>query len=387
MHASLRLPVSLACLLFASLGAACGGLTLKPISSSVQRPSNVAAFFAIEDGGEPITGLTESNFAVEEDGVVLDRNETRLTLLDPSSVALHHTVILVDLSGARDERQRELTSRGVAHLVDKLRPFQAVTILGFDGSSRLHPLGEFSKSADAQTPELGPIVNFRSSDESRNLNGAIVEGLRQLDARLMRLKRPVRVGNLVVFTLGDDLAGRVPEEELGKALDETPHQVYAIGVEGRDTRQLDAIGKDGVQRSQNASAVPIAFEELGSKLRRAADKYYLVQYCSPARSGVRQVRFTVRTEDREGKGLSGSVDLELDATGFSGGCNPKAPPSFVRGLSEPGTFAARQAELDAQQKQSAPPSSAPEQAPSSSSGDPDESGPIVAPPASGNYAE
>jgi hypothetical protein len=384
----------LAGLLLASLGAACGGLTLTPVSSSVQRPSNVAVFLAVEDGNEPITGLTESNFAVEEDGVALDRSETRLTLLDPSSVSLHHTVVLVDLSGARDERQRELTSRGVAHLVDKLRPHQAVTVLGFDGSARLHALGEFPKSADAKTPELTALLNFRSQDESRNLNGAVVEGLRQLDARLMRLKRPVRVGNLVVFTFGDDLAGRVPEEDLWRVLDDTPHQIYAIGVEGRDARQLDAIGKNGVQRSQDASAVPIAFEELGSRLRRAAGKYYLVQYCSPARSGVRQVRFTVRAEDREGKDLSGSVDLELDAAGFSGGCNPKATPSFVKGLAEPGTFAARQAELESKQKGSgagdAPAHSAtstPEGPATESGAEPDEGGGIVAPPASGNYAE
>src|SRR5690554_1806653 len=233
---------TLVALCAAWLVSACGGVQLEHVHSSVQRPSNVAIYVSVEDGGEPVTDLRAEDFSVREDGVLLEPNETRLTLLDRDAVALHHTVVLVDLSGAAQgtDPQRSAIRKGVQNLVAKLRPTQGVTVLGFDGSPRLHPLGEFSRAADAPRPELETIERFKARDESRNLNGAVIEGLRQLDSRLMRVKRPVRVGTLIVFSQGDDLAGRVTEQALLDALAETSHQVYAVGIGGREARQLDA---------------------------------------------------------------------------------------------------------------------------------------------------
>lgn len=386
MHA-LRRPLAAAALLLTTLCLACGGVTLRPIGSSVQRPSNVAVYLEVENDGEPVTGLTTSNFAVAEDGVLLDPSETRLSLLDPAAAAQRHALVLVDLGGEFDERSRESLRRGVALLLAALRPSQSVTVLGFDGSARLHPLGEFPRSADEAQPDLATLQRFRSKDESRNLNGAVLEALRQLDARLKHVQRPVRVGTLVVFTQGDDLAGRAPEAELNEALEKTPHQIYAIGVEGRESRQLAVLGKDGVQRSQDASTLPLAFEELGMRLRKAVGKFYLLQYCSPARSGVRRVTFTVDYEDEEGKDHRGSLDLEFDATGFSGGCNPKATPSFAKPLAEPGQLRAEGTDASPKAAPEPPsPATDSEAPPSDAEAEGDDDG-IVAPPPSGNYAD
>ncbi len=331
------------------LTSACGGVQLEHVHSSVQRPSNVAVYVSVENGGEPVTDLRAADFSVREDGVLLEPSETRLTLLDRDAVALHHTVVLVDLSGATQgpDPQRSALRKGVQNLVAKLRSTQGVTVLGFDGSPRLHPLGEFARGPAGPRPELDTIERFKAQDESRNLNGAVIEGLRQLDSRLMRVKRPVRVGTLIVFSQGDDLAGRVTEETLLDALAETPHRLYAVGVGGREARQLDAIGRQGVERSQDARSLPIAFEELASRLKKTWSKYYLVQYCSPARTGIRQVRFEVRHEDEEGSASTASLEYEFDATGFRGGCDPKARPAFVTPLSAPGELEAKRAEAEA----------------------------------------
>lgn len=364
-----------------ALFTACGGVSLKPVHSSVQPPSNVAVYVAVDDGEEPVTGLLPSNFHVEENGVRLDPSETRLSLLDANAVAYHHTLVLVDLSGDLDDEERKSIARGASHLVEKLRPTQGVTVLGFDGTRRLHPLGEFPRHAQARAPELRSIQRFRSRDESRNLNGAVVEGLRQLDVRLRQSQKPVRVGTLVVFTRGDDLAGHVSEQELDEALDATSHELYALGIEGRESRQLSRIGRTGVRSSQSHSSLAVAFEDLALHLKKAAGKYYLVQYCSPARSGVRQVRIAVEYENSEGSDASGHLDLEFDADAFRGGCDPKARPRFATRLSEPGALQAKRAQTETKGSTSSSSGDSPPPA-----GDGGEAT-IVAPPSSGNYAD
>lgn len=370
-------------LVLALCAAACGGVSLKPVHSSVQPPSNVAVYVAVDNGGEPVTGLLPSNFHVEENGVRLDPSETRLTLLDQKTVAYHHTLVLVDLSGDLDDEERASIARGASHLVEKLQPAQGVTVLGFDGTSRLHPLGEFPRNPQARAPELRSILRFRSRDESRNLNGAVIEGLRQLDVRLRQSQKPVRVGTLVVFTRGDDLAGHVSEQELDEALDATSHELYALGIEGRESRQLARIGRTGVRRSQNSSSLAVAFEDLAQHLKKAAGKYYLVQYCSPARSGIRQVRIAVEYEDSEGSDASGHLDLEFDADAFRGGCDPKARPRFATRLSEPGVLEAKRAQAEPKGRRSSSSGDSPPAAGDGSEGD----ATIVAPPSSDNYAD
>ncbi len=357
-----------------------GGVQVRPLNSSVQKPSNVALYVAVENDQQPVGGLEAKNFQIYEDGVLVDADHSKLTLLDRDQVSLHHTVVLVDLSGKPDESTKRGIAKGVSHLVEKLLPTQGVTVLAFDGRPKLHPMGEFARSKDAPIPELPAIEAFQSQDESRNLNGAIVEGLEQLDARLMRQKKPVRVGTLVVFTRGDDLAGRVSADTVADALKETPHDVYAIGVESPEARQIEEIGRKGVKKSADVAGIPVAFEDMGITLKKAWSKYYLVQYCSPGRSGVRRLRLEVQHDGEEGKVDKGAVELEFDATGFAGGCDPNVRPAFAKSLAEPGTLGRDPEPAAKETKGKHGDAGAPSEEPSADGG-----GEIVGPPSSGDY--
>jgi hypothetical protein len=359
------------------------GVEVRSVNSSVQKPSNVAIYVAVEDENLPVGGLEAKNFQIYEDDVPVDATHSKLTLLNRDDVAVHHAVVLIDLSGSPDEATRTSIAKGASHLVEKLRQDQGVTVLGFDGSPKLHPLGEFPRSSDTTVPEVKGISTFHSADESRNLNGAIVQGLDQLDARLMRQKKPVRVGTLVVFTRGDDLAGRVAADAVWEKLRSTPHEIYGIGIDSPDAHQLDDMARNGVKKSANVSEAPIAFENMAMLLEQAAAKFYLVQYCSPGRSGIRHVRVEVQHDGKEGQVAKGSLDLELDATGFSGGCDPEARPSFAKSLSEPGTLGREpEPEPTAEKKPSGTTSSeASEPTGADASGGEE----IVAPPSSSDY--
>ncbi len=241
-----------------------------------------------------------------------------------------------------DATHHDALARAASGFVTNVRRTQDVTVYAFDGSPEIHLAGEFPRTAAGdETPALDVVsglASYASHDPSRDLRGAILSALDQLDVRLMQVKKPVRVGTLVVFTEGPDLAGRVSAEKLDDALEKTAHQVFAVGVgEDKGDFNLKSIGRAGVIRAPSADALGPTLSDAGMKVATNYDKYYLVAYCSPARAGTRALRVEVQTTDKEGNALKGSVEGEFDATGFGPGCNPKATPRFAvkAGSTEP----------------------------------------------------
>ena len=148
----------------------------------------------------------------------------------------------------------------------------------------------------------------------------------------------MRIGALVVRARGPDQAGRTTGEELSKKLDASGYDVIAVGIGEGELPWLDEIGRFAVVRALTPSTVGVALEEAGAKALQARDRYYLVSYCSPSRAGKRWARIDVNFTTAGGAQRTGSVEHEFDATGFTAGCNAKAPPSF----------AVAQAEIDKQ---------------------------------------
>jgi hypothetical protein len=218
--------------------------------------------------------------------------------------------------------------------VQNVRSEQDVTVFGFDGGEKLFPLGEYPRSASDS--EVTLTRELTQSDPSRNLNGAIPKAVQELDARLMRVKRPVRVGTLVVFTQGPDVAGRKTLEALQDELDSVQHDRFAIGLQSEDTYYLESIGDDGTVLAQNEDEYGVAFQEAAAKVGNALRRHYLVQYCSPARAGVRTLRLEVRHISKEGEERSGDLALDFDASRFGPGCDPKSTPKFAVSAKGPG---------------------------------------------------
>lgn len=272
-----------------------GGLDVESVASSAAPPSNVAVYLAVSDGKEPVTDLTEQSFHLYENEQPLDGDEVKLTLLDRDVAVLHRVVLLVDVSTAKDDNSRRQLARGAAGFVAAVREHQAVTVFAFDGSPELKLIGEYPKGNATTPEELTALSSYQSKDPSRNLNGAILKGLSELDARLMTEKKPVRVGTLVVFATGPDLAGRTSGEALSQALDNTHHQVVAVAI-GDETTQdnLAVIGRNGVAHSPSVAMAGIGLDEAAAKVNALYGRYYLVSYCScgarrqapPARGGA-----------------------------------------------------------------------------------------------------
>jgi hypothetical protein len=323
-----RLRLSLLALLWPC--AACSLINrvqVEPVAASFQKPSNVAAYVSVTDGDEPVTELQPEAFQIYENEQLLSSEDTHQTLLAKDLAAYHHTVLLVDMSG--QQNADDSLARAVGSFVETVRRTQPVSVFVFDGSPSLRFVADFSKSADGAAADVHALSKMGSSDASRNLNGAVLSGLKELDARLAQQHRTVKVGTLVVFTRGPDLAGRVTEADAEKALDDTHDNVIALGIADLAGHALSEIGKSGTVRAQSADSVGIGFEEAATKARDMYDKYYLVAYCSPARGGTRRLKVVVRYRDVNGNEKHGSFSQDFDASGFGPGCNPDSVPRFV----------------------------------------------------------
>jgi hypothetical protein len=337
-----------------------GGVHVDTLDVSAQKPSNVALYVSVTDHGEPVTELSASNFTIYEDGQELSPRLIERTLLPRESVTGERVLLLVDVSQNPSPAQRANYEEAIEAFVRKLTPTLAVSVRAFDGGPGLKPVGDYARGS--QNPSAAGVKKLTSRDASRDLNGAVLAGLAELD-RSEADRKPIHLGTLVVFSRGPDLAGRTERSKLDDGLDVTKHDVIGVGI-GEDTPYL-GFARGGVIHAQNADTLPIAFEEAGARVAATHAKYYLVAYCSPARAGRRSVRLEVTHENEKGEAHTGSTEYELDASGFGPGCRARTPPRFEH----------------ATENEERTPSARVNQAPVA---DPDA---VVPPPSSGDYAK
>jgi len=305
-----------------------GGVKLTPIKTGFGKPSNVAVYFRVEDGKEPIGGLTADSFHIYEDDGLVSQFESKQTIINPEVAASHYTLLLVDLSGSVAESGAMQTLIDAANtFVDRVEKQHKVAVYGFDGAEGLHPIAPFTSAGGAKGG-LKALGSYKPQDPSTNLNGAIVKGLAELDDGLAHAEHPMRFGTLVIFSDGTDRAHRVPEEDMYKAIDGTKHDVFAIGLGPElSEAQLKKVGKAGTARADNKEDVVKAFDAIAQRIEARTKSYYLLSYCSPSRAGKHKVKIEAVVKNDKGE-KKGSLVQDFDAQGFAQGCDPKTPPSF-----------------------------------------------------------
>ncbi|HVU02321.1 MAG TPA: hypothetical protein VHE30_11245 [Polyangiaceae bacterium] len=320
LFASLLMP---GCMLF-------GGVRVEPVATSVQKPSNVAVYMAVSQGQEPALGLSEQSFQVSEDGQPLTAEQSRQVLLPRDMVAVHRALLLVDMSGPIAEGDtRKTIAMAVARFVTKAHQTQPVSVFAFDGGAQIRSIGEFPEGND-EIAEIPALESYTSQDTSSNLNGAVIEAIAQLDARLMTAQKPIRVGTLVVFARGPDLAGRVTEGKMREALSDSKDLVLAISSKDAPGFRASSIEKDGAFEAESMASILDPFDRAGERAASLVNRYYLLSYCSPARAGKRRFKIVVTTKNDEDKEIQGSMSGEFDADGFGSGCDPTTRPRFVQ---------------------------------------------------------
>jgi hypothetical protein len=310
----------------AGLGGCGGGLQLHLIDAAYRKPSNVAVYFAVDDGdGEPVADLLASDFKIYEDGALVSVNESRQTIVNPELAAAHYTLLLVDMSASVTESDQvaQITA-AAAQFVSSVEQQQRVAVYAFDGSEDIHEISPFTTSDARASAGVAKLASFTTKDPSTNLHGAIVQAVRVLDRELDHSTVPLRFGTLVVFTDGTDRAARVPFQEMIDAVQAADYSVFALGVGNEiDDNTLSRIGTDGYIRVEDSSALADAFSQISERIVAHTRRFYLLSYCSPARAGKHLVTVEAHAQDTKGE-----LQYEFDAKGFSPECDAQRPPPF-----------------------------------------------------------
>lgn len=313
------------------LGLAGCSLQLTEIQTAHEKPSNVAVYFKVEDSkGEPVGGMTADQFEIYEDGELVSVLESQQTILNPEVAASHYTLLLIDMSGSVvDSDDADKVVDAALLFTSQVETNNKVAIYAFDGEEKIHKITGFTGNEAGAEARAGSLRGFTPKDKSTNLNGAVVQGLEALDEGLEKAENPLRIGTLVVFTDGTDRASRVTKEAMLEAVDETPYDIFAIGLGAEiSEKDLQEVGKDGTSLATDSNEVEQAFAEIGERVESLTRSYYLLSYCSPARAEAHTVSIQA-THAVDGKNSqSGSLETDFDASGFKPGCDPNTKPKF-----------------------------------------------------------
>jgi hypothetical protein len=351
----LRFTSVIATALFAACAFGCsddGGpakpkLTLRQVSITATPPSKVQVFFTVDTfAGEPVTDLQNADVTLAEDGRTLSALDSQQRLLKSPSNFRAYTAIVLDTTGsiirgnslgavqdASAELARQLTQAGAEHYVG---------VFTFDGRAKLTMVQAFTnstitleqaiasistKQCDTSTeciafPDHNTCVVGSDTglciDDSTNLYGAFVEGLTTLDNAIRDATGVTyKIGSLVVFTDGADQTARVTRDTAVDRVLKSAHFVYAIGL-GTDVDRLfmQVAGKSGNAIANGTQDLTAAFQTAADEIKKETGRYYLLEYCSPKRSGRHEITISATSNE----GAQGSLTATFSADGFTSGC-------------------------------------------------------------------
>ncbi len=310
-------------------------------------PSRVSWLFRVDTcGGEPVSALSATQFEIFEDGKKVSAYESQQRVAPKGERFRLYSVVLLDLSGSmlRSGDFPQLQAAAAKYLETALQgggDGHRVSLMTFDGREQPQVLVPFTSNLASLRAGLDSLstsecsssaqcagfadrrtcAGWRCVDDSTNLNGAVVKTLGVLDGEVAQSEVPWRDGAVVVFTDGTDQAARVSASAAMDAVHRSPQHVFTVGLGGEvDVPTLQGFGKDGYWPVAKADQLTPAFTEIAARVAGLANRFYVLEYCSPKRNGSHSLKIvaTVETE-RDGR-LVGSLEGQFDASGFTSGC-------------------------------------------------------------------
>lgn len=297
----------------------------------VNLPSNVSVFFRVEDLAQNgVAGLTESDFNIYENGNLISEFEAVRKIQPNERVFDYNILLLLDLSGSvlASENLGPLKNAAKS-FVDEVMPSAGdassdaikVEVWWFDGSENIKLLNPASADADAVKASIDGITPEISSDNSTNLYGAVIQGVEVATQRLTQTRQLDEIGSsaVVVFTDGTDQANRASRGQAVTSVRNADRDIafYTIGLGGEiDEGVLSEIGRTSFVSAANIGELLDRFREIGDLISGRANSFYLLEYCSPKRSGNNQLTIEVVKGS-----LKGTSNTMFDASSFNGSCN------------------------------------------------------------------
>lgn len=314
---------------------------------STAAPARVSLFFSVDAcDGRPVSGLAADAFEVQENGRPLSALESSRVVRAKGQRFRMASLLLLDLSGSilrsgEFPALKEAAARYVRTVLGSRDDGHRLTLMTFDG--RADPELLVDATADVTTAlraldalevrqcsanvdcagftDRKTCAGWRCVDDSTNLNGAVVSALDRLETSLAAESVPWKEGALVVFTDGSDQAARVSTFEMLERANRSSVRRFTVGLGGEsDEKTLKALGRDGSWPVAKSTGLSEAFDAVAARITSRANRFYLLEYCSPKRSGEHTVKVVAKWQTPEGETLTGGLSRSFDATGFASGC-------------------------------------------------------------------
>ncbi len=301
------------------------------IQAKTETPAQVRLFFKVDLGEDHLfTTLEPQDFEIYENSSLISRLESQAQIQREEGEFLFSSILLLDLSGSvlRDTELPNVKSAATSFInsvmpavTDETYGSKEMAIFWFDGEEEIHSLVPFTTEIAQLNAGIESIDENISGDVSTNLNGAVVQGLSLMNSRLTETRLNPNIstaGSVVIFTDGTDQASRVTTREAQNAVNQAGNDnaVFTIGLGDEiDEGVLKTIGRDGFELAANSFDLNATFLKVAQKVQSESQSFYVLEYCTPKRSGNHTIELRALYENR-----FGSFRTDFSAEGFTGGC-------------------------------------------------------------------
>jgi len=307
-------------------------VSVEPLDVTTELPSKIRLFFKIDLGEEnKFTTLEPDDFEIYENGSLISRLESQAQIQREPGDFMYSSVLMLDLSGSilnnadlprLKEAAITFIERTMPETGNSLNGTREMAVYWFDGEEDIHPLVSFTSERQDLIEGIESIDGDISNDMSTNLNGAVVQGLDVINSRLQftRLDTTTSTaGSMVLFTDGTDQAARVSTAEaLDAVINASNDQsIFTIGLGGEiDQEVLSNFGRNGFELAEDSLQLNDTFLAVAERLEAESNSFYVLEYCSPKRSGNHTLELRAMYEDQ-----FGSFRTDFSAEDFTGGCS------------------------------------------------------------------
>lgn len=297
-------------------------------------PSKVSVFFKVNTTqGDPVPGLTPTNFRILEKGQnddcfnEISSLEASATISSNAQLFVTTTFLVLDLSNSVLASSLEEVKMASNSFINSVMPATTqeaykMGIYWFDGEDILHELQAPTANATILQDAINSITQDISNDPSTDLYGAVIKATSLATATLESFEAQdiFAASSVVLFTDGTDQAARYTEEEALSSVANADENItfFTIGLgQEIDTVILERIGVEGSAFADDSEDLVTVFNEISNTVSGQANSFYLFEYCSPKRdgSGINDLIIQAINGDQ-----TGIVMTSFDATGFTGGC-------------------------------------------------------------------
>ena len=237
----------------------------------------------VTEGARYVTDLTESDFAVYEDGA-----QQSITFFSrvQQPIAL---AILLDTSASMEEKLPTAQEAAVG-FTRRMRPEDTMEVIDFDSQVRI--LQEFTNDARS----LEKAIRDTTVNGSTSLYNAIYISLKELKKVKARSAEEIRRQAIVVLSDGDDTSSLVEYDEVLDLAKRSETAIYAIGLRQessarRDFKEAEFVLRQLAQETGGRAWFPSQVSELSAIYAQISDELssqYTLGYVSknPRRDGL-----------------------------------------------------------------------------------------------------